>query len=296
MKNQNKAYFFAFAAILLWSTVAVPFKIGLRYFHFTHFLIISIAVSVLISFIVLVLQKKLILLKGLTKKDWLWLMAAGFINPFMYYLMLFKAYSILPAQIAQALNYTWPIMLVLLSVPFLGQKLNLKALSALLIGFVGVYLIASQGQPWPLQPSEPFGVLLAISTSLVWASFWIINTRLKTDGVLNLFVNFAFGVLFTLPVALIVPMNYSVPLTGWVAVIYTGIFEMGITFIIWLSAMRLTERTDKISNYVFLSPFMSLFFIYLMLHERIYLTTFLGLALIIGSIFLNRYFSKRLKD
>lgn len=293
VKNQKKAYVFAFSAIFMWSTVAVAFKIGLRYFHFVHFLTIAIAISMVISFSTLLFQKKLSLIKKLNKTDWFWLVVGGFANPFLYYLMLFKAYSVLPAQIAQALNYTWPIMLVILSVPFLGQKLNLKSFGALLVGFVGVYLIASQGQPWPLQPSEPLGVVICISTSVVWAGYWIINTKLKTDGVLNLFVNFVVGFLLILPIALLVPINYVVEFKGWLAVIYTGFFEMGIAFIFWLSAMRLTERTDKISNYVFLSPFISLFFIYLILNERIYITTFIGLLLIISSIFLNRYFSAK---
>lgn len=293
MKNQSRAYIFAFIAIFFWSTVAVPFKIGLHYFHFIHFLFITILIAVLVSFGTLFYQKKIVLIKRLTKKEWFWAMVAGFLNPFLYYLMLFKAYSILPAQIAQALNYTWPIMLVLLSIPFLGQKLNIKGLGALLIGFIGVYSIASEGQLWPLQPSEPFGVLLAVSTSVIWAGFWIISTKLKTDSVVNLFISFLTGLILTIPFAIIVPFNYSVPTQGWLSVAYSGIFEMGITFIIWLTAMKLTERTDKISNYVFLAPFMSLVFIYLFLHEKIYITTFIGLALIISSIFLNRYFSNK---
>jgi len=293
MTKQKKAYLYAFIAIFFWSTVAVPFKIGLQHFHYIHFLFITIAIAVLVSFITLVIQKKLSIIKTLSKNDWIWSIIAGFLNPFLYYLMLFKAYSILPAQIAQALNYTWPIMLVLLSVPFLGQKINLVGFGTLIVGFLGVYLIASQGQPWPLKPSEPFGVLLAISTSIVWASFWIINTKLKTDSVVNLFINFSTGLLLTFPLALLTPVNYKVPLQGWLAVSYSGVFEMGITFVIWLTAMRLTTRTDKISNYVFLAPFLSLLFIYLMLEEKIFGTTFLGLLLIIGSIFLNKYVNKK---
>ncbi len=295
MNNQKKAYLLVFTATFLWSTVAVPFKIGLKYFHFIHFLFITIFIAVVVSFISLLVSKKLHLLKTLTKKQWLLSIIAGFLNPFLYYLMLFKAYSLLPAQIAQALNYTWPIVLVLLSALFLGQKLNLKSLLALLIGFAGVYLIASQGNPLNIQPAEPFGVILAISTSVVWASFWIINTKLKTDSFVNLFINFLTGLLLTFPLIFLEPFNYSIPLTGWISVIYSGIFEMGITFVIWLSAMKLTSRTDKISNYVFLSPFISLFFIHLILHENIYYTTFTGLLFIIGSIFLNRRFSKKIK-
>jgi drug/metabolite transporter (DMT)-like permease len=292
MQQQHKALLYTLTAVLLWSTVAVPFKIGLTHFHYLHFLFVTLSIAVMVMFFTLVFQKKLALIKNLTRKDWFIGIIGGMLNPFLYYLMLFKAYSILPAQIAQALNYTWPIMLVLLSVPFLGQRLNLKGFSTLLIGFAGVYLIASQGQLWPIQPAQPLGVLLAISTSLVWAVFWIINTKSKVDSGVNLFINFATGWLLTLPLIFTVSWNYAIPFNNWIAVAYSGVFEMGITFVIWLTAMKLTSRTDRISNYVFLSPFLSLFFIRLFLKEQIYDTTLIGLVLIIASIFLNKWVSK----
>jgi len=50
----------------------------------------------------------------------------GLINPFIYYLILLKAYQLLPAQVAQPLNMIWPIILVFLSIPLLGQKIKGK--------------------------------------------------------------------------------------------------------------------------------------------------------------------------
>jgi len=292
MEQQKKALGFALTAVFLWSTVAVPFNIGLRYFHFIHFLFITISIAVIVLFITILVQRKLDKLNRLSKRQIWQGLLSGFLNPFLYYLMLFKAYSILPAQIAQALNYTWPIMLVILSVPFLGQKLNWLSGITLLLGFFGVYLIASQGKPWPIQPAEPFGVFLAISSSVVWATYWLVNTRSKTDPVISLFLNFLAGWFFTLPLIFLVPLKL-VTWIGWGAALYAGFFEMGITFVIWLTAMKLTMRTDKISNYVFLSPFISLLFIHHFLSERIYLTTLYGLILIILSIFLNRYLNRK---
>ena len=102
MKNQSKALVFALSTILLWSTVAVPFKIGLRYFHFIHFLLITTSIAVVVTFLSLVFQKKIKLLTLLSAKELVISVAGGFLNPFLYYLILFKAYSLLPSQIAQA--------------------------------------------------------------------------------------------------------------------------------------------------------------------------------------------------
>src|SRR5690554_397290 len=80
------------------------------------------------------------------------------------------------------------------------------------------------------------------------------------------------------------------PLTwqGLAAGIYVGLFEMGITFVLWLSAMRLATRTAQISTLIFLSPFISLVLIYVVLGEVIQVTTFMGLSLICIGLYQQR--------
>ena len=46
----------------------------------------------------------------------------GLHNPFLYYLVLLTAYKLLPAQEAGTLNYIWPLVLVLLSIPLLDKN------------------------------------------------------------------------------------------------------------------------------------------------------------------------------
>ena len=119
MKNQKKAYFFAVLSVLCWSTVATAFKFGLRYQDYNHLLLFSSFTSVFILFLIIIIQGKFKLLAGNTTTQILTSAILGFLNPFLYYLVLFKAYSLLPAQIAQPLNYTWCIVVVLLSIPIL---------------------------------------------------------------------------------------------------------------------------------------------------------------------------------
>ena len=69
----------------------------------------------------------------------------------------------LAAQVAQALNFVWPIALVLLSIPILKQKLELKSAFALIISFIGVVLISSQGNITNFEFSNPLGLILALS-------------------------------------------------------------------------------------------------------------------------------------
>jgi len=288
MNNRQKGYLYAGLTILFWGTSASAFKIGLRYIDYFQLLLYSSFTAVIFLFFVLWAQKKLKILKTFTRKQYLYSMFLGFLHPFLYYVILFKAYTLLPAQIAQPLNFVWPIVLVLLSIPILKQKIGFKSFVALIVSFVGVYFISSQGKLFNHQFADPLGVTLALSTSVVWALFWLYNMKDQRDEVLKLFLNFAFAFFFILAITIkessVIPQNVEGVLTA----IYIGLFEMGITFVIWLKALKLAGRTDKIGNLIYLTPFCSLVFIHLFLGEKIYLTTILGLILIISGILLQQ--------
>lgn len=288
MKNQSKAYIYAGLTILFWGTSASAFKIGLRYVDYFQLLFIATCTTIIFLFFVLLFQKKLSLIGQLTIKDYLHSLVLGFLNPFFYYTILFIAYSLLPAQVAQPLNFVWPIILVLLSVPFLKQKLSLKSILALLLSFLGVVIISSEGNIMNMKFPNPLGVFLALSSSVVWALFWLFNIKDKRDEILKLFLNFLFALLFITLTTIIFSDIKLISFEGLLVGIYIGLFEMGITFVLWLKALKLSRRTDKISNLIYLTPFYSLVFISIILREKIFITTLFGLLLIILGIFIQQ--------
>jgi len=62
---------------------------------------------------------------------------------------------------------------------------------------------------------------------------------------------------------------------------------MGLTFVLWLSALRLTRSTSRIANLIFLAPFLSLIFINFVLGERVRGATLIGLVLIVVGLLLQ---------
>ncbi|MGA2297329.1 MAG: DMT family transporter [FCB group bacterium] len=295
MTEQNKAYIFASIAVLMWSTVATAFKIALRFVDYSQLLLLASLVSLIVLFFALLFQNKIKLLKSYSKKDYLQSMLLGFLNPFLYYLVLFKAYSILPAQEAQPLNYTWGIVVVLLSIPILKQKIKIRSIVAVILSFLGVLFISTQGNIFGLKFSNPYGVLLAVGSSLIWGTFWIFNIKDKRDEIAKLFLNFAFGFIFILIYTFIFS-RFSVPEPlGITSVAYVGLFEMGITFIFWLKALKLSKTTAQVSNLIYISPFLSLIFINFVLGEKILLSSFIGLVFIISGVVLQQ-FQKNVKE
>jgi len=295
--NQNKkAYLFAGLAVLFWSTVATSFKIALRGYDFIQLIFYISAVTVLLLSIFLVIRGKLKLIFKQSRKKWLVSMGMGALNPLIYYLVLFKAYSLLPAQIAQPVNMVWPIVLALLSVPFLNQKIGWISIAALLISFTGVVFISLQGGMEGFKQVNATGVILALASSVLWAMYWILNVRDKRDEVVKLFLNYAFGLIYlTVAVALFSDFRIEFNQSFWAA-IYSGIFEVGITYVLWLKAMNLTTSNAKIGNLVFMAPFISLIFIHFILKETIFVTTFIGLVFIVAGIFVQQLDKKDRKS
>ena len=287
LNKQTKAYLYTIATVLLWSTVASAFKITLRELDYIQLLFFASMASLISLFIVLLLQGKV---NQLFKTDWKGLQYSavlGLLSPTLYYLVLFKAYDLLPAQEAQPLNWTWPIALAILSVPLLGQKLSFRSLFAIFISFCGVLIIATRGNLAGMVFTDITGSLLAIGSSVLWATFWIFNIRDKRDPVVKLFFCFLFGCLYnSIVVALF--SDFSIPsVNGIIGAAYVGLFEMGISFVLWLKALSLSRNSASVGILAYITPFLSLVLIHFIVGETIMLTSVLGLLLIISGIMMH---------
>lgn len=288
--NQNKAYIFAAIAVLFWSTASTSFKITLSYLNTIETLFYSSLTASIALFVIILFQRKIRNIFKSGRKEILNSAILGFMNPFFYYIILFKAYTLLPAQIAQPLNFIWPIMIVILSIPILKQKIPIKSLLAIFISFFGVLLISTKGRLFSFQIDEPYGVFLALSSSFIWALFFIINVRNKRDEVISLFLSFTFGSIYTF--ILLYPNLSLPPLPGILGAIYIGLFEMGITFVIWIKALKYSRTTAQVNNMIYLTPFLSLIVIRAVIKEKILLSSIIGVIFVVSGIILQ----KRIED
>jgi drug/metabolite transporter (DMT)-like permease len=292
METQRKAYLLALSAVFFWSTVASAFKISLRYLDVLQLLFYSTLTSVIVLFLILIYQGKIHLLRTFVKKDYGSSMMLGFLNPFIYYIVLFKAYSLLPAQEAQPLNFTWSIVLALLSIPLLKQKISVQSILGIVVSYAGAFTIATRGDIFGFRFSNPLGVMLALGSAVIWALFWIYNVKDDRDEVAKLFLNFVFGLIF-ISIAFILFSEEKLPGNiGLMGAVYAGLFEMGITFVIWLKALKLSETTAQVGNLIYLAPFLSLVLIHYVVGEAILPSTIIGLIFIVSGILIQQYDSQ----
>ncbi|HID01708.1 MAG TPA: DMT family transporter, partial [Desulfobacterales bacterium] len=201
--------------------------------------------------------------------------------------------AILPGQIAMSLNYGWPLVLTLLSVPILGQSLSKSQLLAVLISFVGAVIISTRGNFVSFGDVSQFGVLLAAGSTLIWATYWLFNAKDGLDPVIKLFTGFCFGLFYTTLFCLFTKGIEIPPAQAWLPLIYVGLFEMSITFALWLTALQLTSSAARIGNLIYITPFFSLLILNTVVGEKIYPATFIGLTLIVGSILFQGWMSRK---
>ena len=289
MSRQTQAYVYAGCAILLWSTVASAFKVSLRYVEAPHMLLYAALVSTAVLFVVAAWQRKLGQAFSCSPKQYLRSAALGFLNPFLYYLVLFEAYDRLPAQEAQPLNYMWPIVVVILSVPLLKQPIGRVSLAAIGVSFFGVLVISTRGDLLGFSLSDPIGTALAVGSAFIWAAFWLSNVRDDRDEVVKLLLSFVFGLAFVSAATLALAGPPPLDPRGIGGSVYVGMFEMGVTFVLWMRALSLSRTTAQVSNLVYLSPFLSLVLISVIVGETILLSSVIGLVFIISGIVIRRF-------
>ncbi|MDT3308847.1 DMT family transporter [Shewanella vaxholmensis] len=288
MKSSNLAYVYGMAAVFLWSTVATAFKIALSYYTPLQLVFVAVLTSIIALGGILAWQKKLSLLKQQFLRRPMFYLVTGLINPFLYYVVLFKAYSLLPAQQALSLNYTWAVLLPLLAAPLLKQHLRKSDIAAALIAYTGVFIIATGGDISGFSFDSPLGIGLALTSTVLWCLYWIVNTKDQGDPVVSLLLSFVIGLPFIAVTLVLTDTLPSFSLKAIFAGMYVGLFEMGITFVLWLMALKTATRTANISTMVFLSPVMSIGFIAWILQETIAMATYLGLAFILSGMMLQQ--------
>lgn len=293
MNKGIKSILLASAAVLSWSTVATAFKIALRTMSVYEMVLVSCITATIFFTVWLAFTGGLRELRRLSPKVWLSFAIVGLVMPTSYYPVLFAAYSDIPAQVAQPVNYIWPILLTLMLAIFGGRKLKGIELVGMFISLSGVVCISTAGGFGDGVISGR-GIALALLSAFLWAVYWIVNDRVRNSASesVSLFLTFLFGSVYMLLAMPFMPAP-QLGLDAFASGIYIGIFEMAFPFVCFGLAIRIAVNPAVINQMCYLAPFLSLFFISTILGEAILPTTFIGLALIVAGLVFNAFVERR---
>lgn len=132
------------------------------------------------------------------------------------------------------------------------------------------------------------GTLLATGSSIIWGFYWVINLMDERNPLIKLLTSFIIGTTLA-GIYLLLSDGFKIDKPIYIlGAVYTGIFEMGITFFLWLKALTLSKNNAGIASLAYLAPFLSLIFIYFVLHENITASAITGLVFIISGILIQQ--------
>lgn len=292
MTENTKSIVLASVAVLSWATVATAFKIALQQLTVYNMLLVATVTATLIYTVMMTIEGRWSGLRSIPLKTSGEAVALGLLNPTVYYMVLFRAYDMLPAQVAQPVNYVWPVFLLVLLAVFNHDKIPGRKYIGMAISIGGVVCISMGGGGVNGNLSGA-GIVMALLSAAIWAVYWMVNDRLKgkLDTTTSLFLGFAAGS---------VVLGFGGWISGAIEIgstdgllsgIYIGCFEMGIPFLAFGTALRITGNPALVNQMCYLSPFLSLFLISMILGEKIAPATYAGLVLIVAGLVYNQYFA-----
>lgn len=191
----------------------------------------SFGVAAVLGFLVLTLQRRL---GDLRQPPLAWLHGVG--GLFGFHALYFTALAWAPAAEANLINYTWPLMIVLMSAPLLGLRLGWRHLAGTALGAAGcVLLLAGHAS---LTAAALPGYAAAVCSALTWATYSVVSrrfARVPTGAVAGFCA--ASAALAAASHAVFEP-TVTPDAPGWLAVLVLGIGPVGGAFFLWDVGMK----------------------------------------------------------
>jgi len=157
-----------------------------------------------------------------------------------FHALYFAALALAPPVEANLLNYTWPLLIVLLSGLLRGLALGPLRLAGVALGAAGAVLLMGSGASFTAgdAPNAPLGFACAIGAALTWALYSVLAARLAsvpTEAVAGFCL--ASGAL-----AFLAHLGFEPAMTlgprQWLAVALLGLGPMGAAFFLWDAGMK----------------------------------------------------------
>ncbi len=140
-------------------------------------------------------------------------------------LAFFGAIAAIPLADATALFFVAPLLITLLSIPFLGEKVGVRRFSAVLVGFAGVLVMLRPGTGALEHAPDRWTLLLPMAAALAYAAMQILTRKLRASAPASAMAAYIQG------------MFIAVSL-GFFAVAGDGRFAEGLENRTWLFLLR----------------------------------------------------------
>lgn len=202
---------------------------------------------------------------------------------------LFLAYNHTTIATATVCYYVAPIMMVIGSVLFLGEKMSLKHFLCIIVSFIGLSLITGFFTSAKSGQEDLLGPLFAIVGAASYTGVVLINKK-HSEGnpIVKTMVQFFVAAILTLPYVLFTTDFTVIRVSGSdiMLLLLMGVFVTAIAYVFYFSLITdIPSRSIAICSYA--DPLVALFISFVFLREPISVAGIIGSILIIGSSLLS---------
>lgn len=280
--RQHNYLIYAFSCVLIWSFIPIVSRFGQDGMDSFQFLFWSNLISVIAVIAVALLSgykpaKLFILPRALLAK----VFVLGFLDC-LFYLLLYYGYSIENGIAVLVIQYSWPLIIILLSMVLLKDKLAGRQIVGVVIGFIAVIITFTKGQITQLHVDNPAALLLVFSGAFCFALMSVFSRQYSIDPYISTVWLFIFSTLTSLVLLLSLSEMQLPPQGAFWPTLINGVLINGVSYILWFKAMN-TGNSTKIASVVFLSPVLSVLWLVLLLRDPFEVSYIIGVVLVIIS-------------
>jgi drug/metabolite transporter (DMT)-like permease len=286
-ENKQKALFHILICVCLWALIPVVSKTGQAGLDNHQFLFWSGLVSVITLFVATIINKKLSAFKTYSKKDMAYAVFTGFIGAYLCYILLYFGYASASGLEVLILQYSWPLMVVLISIFYLKEKQNLRRWLSVIIGLTGVFIVLTKGNLHNINFGNLKVDLLVIAGAFCIALFSILSKKLTSEPYSLNTIYFITGCVCAF-LSMLLFSKFALPSRqNIIPILINGIFVNGISYILWVKGLRLANAS-YLAPFGFLTPVISAIYLITFFNEPLLMPYIAGLVLVLISGLINK--------
>ena len=282
----KKEYIYAIISVLLWSTTATIIKLLLGYLDNIQILFLASLFAFMFLFIINCIKSNIKEIKKYKLKDFFKIFILGILGIFLYNLFLYLGINTLQASKAFIINYLWPITTVFFACIILKEKITIRKIIAIIISFIGVIIVSSNGNLLNIEKSSIIGTIYCFLGAISYGLFSVLNKKQNYNKYISMMLYYLSSFCISLIYCLCEKKIFIPEMNQLLGLLWIGVFTSAIAFTLWALALEKGD-TAKISNIAYMTPFISLVWTSIVLKEKLSIYSIIGLIVIIIGIFIQ---------
>ena len=284
MRIRDSFHPYAAVTILFWSLAYVLTRLALGYFSsfslgFLRYFVASCALAVLAALTGMGTPKR---------ADLPWFFASGAAGFFLYMIAFNQGQALVTAATGSVVIATVPVITALLAWVVYREALRPIQWAAILVEFAGVAVLTLLDGAFSMNS----GLLWLFLAALLLSVYNLLQRRLtKTYTALQTTTYSIFA--GTLMLAIFLPDSVrevsGAPGIQFLYLIILGVFSSAVAYGAWAKAFSKAEKTSQVSNYMFITPFLTSLLGFLLAGEVPDQATLVGGAVILLGVFLFNF-------